>query len=97
VETYLILRRDGWRAVEELRDADARSTIASERMAEDVAWIRSYVIEECDGGFGTICVYRASSPEAIRSHARQAALPVDEIVRVAHTVVVRDDPVATVT
>jgi hypothetical protein len=35
----------------------------------------------------------ASSPEAIREHAKAAELPVDEIVKVADTVVVRDDPV----
>ena len=35
---------------------------------------------------------QASSPEAIRRHAYAAALPVDEIVAVADTVVVRPDP-----
>ena len=42
---------------------------------------------------GTVCIYQASSPEAIRRHAAAAALPVDEIVEVADTVVVRGDPV----
>ena len=36
-----------------------------------------------------------TSPEAIREHASRASLPVDEIVKVADTVVVRPDPVAT--
>jgi hypothetical protein len=32
------------------------------------------------------------SPEAIRKHASLADLPVDEIIPVADTVIVRDDP-----
>jgi hypothetical protein len=43
---------------------------------------------------GTVCIYQASSPEAIRAHAQAADLPVDEIIAVADTVVVRPDPVA---
>ena len=38
-------------------------------MGEDVRWIRSYVIAERDGQLGTICMYQAASPEAIRRHA----------------------------
>ena len=37
-------------------------------------------------------MYEASSPEAIRRHAAAADLPVDEIVKVADTVIVRPDP-----
>jgi hypothetical protein len=61
-------------------------------MADDVRWIRSYVLEE-GSGVGTVCIYQATSPEAIREHASKADLPVDEIVKVADTVVVRPDPV----
>ena len=39
-----------------------------------------------------VCIYQASSPEAIRRHAAAADLPVDEIVKVADTVIVRPDP-----
>ena len=39
-----------------------------------------------------ICVYQASSPEAIRKHAKLADLPVDEIIAVADTVIIRPDP-----
>jgi hypothetical protein len=55
----------------------------------------TYVIAERDGTLGTVCVYQATSPEAIRRHAHAAALPVDEIVAVAGTVIVRADPVET--
>jgi hypothetical protein len=64
-------------------------------MEEDVRWIRSYVLGETDGSVGTVCIYEASSPEAIRRHAAAAQLPVDEIVTVNDTVVVRPDPVTT--
>jgi uncharacterized protein DUF4242 len=55
-------------------------------------WIRSYVTTETDGSVGTVCIYQASSPEAIREHARRADMPADEIVALADTVVVRPDP-----
>ena len=61
-------------------------------MPDDIRWIRSYVIEETDGTVGTVCIYQASSPEAIREHARRADMPADEIVPIADTVVVRPDP-----
>ena len=92
METYVILRRSGWRTGEELEQAAARSTAEGERMSDDIRWIRSYVLEEPDG-VGTVCIYQASSPEAIRAHAAAAGLPVDEIVRVTDTVLVRPDPV----
>ena len=94
METYVILRRGGWRTVDDLAAAAERSTAEGERMPDDIAWIRSYVLEELDGTVGTVCVYQASSPEAIRRHATAAELPVDEIAKVADTVVVRPDPVA---
>jgi Nickel responsive protein SCO4226-like len=92
VETYVILRRNGWPTAEDLEEASVRSAAEGDRTPDDVAWIRSYVLEERDGSVGTICVYQASSPEAIRRHAHFASLPVDEIVKVADTVVVRPDP-----
>ncbi|MGZ8782947.1 MAG: nickel-binding protein [Gaiellaceae bacterium] len=91
METYVILRRGGWRSGEELQEAAARSTAEGELMSDDIRWIRSYVLEE-PNGVGTVCIYQASSPEAIRAHAAAADLPVDEIVRVADTVLVRPDP-----
>jgi thiamine biosynthesis protein ThiC len=94
METYVILRRAGWRTADDLKAAAERSTVEGERMPDDIAWIRSYVLEELDGTVGTVCIYQASSPEAIRRHAAAAELPVDEIVKVADTVLVRPDPVA---
>jgi Protein of unknown function (DUF4242) len=94
VQTYVIMRRNGWETVEGFDEASARAAAEGERMPDDVAWICSYVIEERDGSVGTVCVYQASSPEAIRRHAGGASLPVDEILKVADTVIVRPDPAA---
>ena len=91
MDLYVILRRDGWRSADELELAAARSTAEGERMPDDIRWIRSYVLEE-GSGLGTVCIYEASSPEAIRAHADAAGLPVTEIIKVADTVIVRPDP-----
>jgi Nickel responsive protein SCO4226-like len=93
VQTYVILRRGGWRTPDELQAAVARSTEEGDKMPDDIGWIRSYVLAETSGGLGTVCIYQASSPEAIRTHAYRAGWPVDEIVAVADTVVLRPDPV----
>jgi hypothetical protein len=93
VQTYVILRRNGWRSGAELEEAAARSKqVGDEEMPDDIRWIRSYVLDEGSGPVGTVCIYQASSPEAIREHARCADLPVDEIIPVADTVIMRSDP-----
>ena len=93
MQTYVILRREGWRTGEDLEAAAAKSSqVGDEEMSNDIRWIRSYVLGEGDGSLGTLCIYEASSPEAIRDHASRADLPVDEIVKIADTVVVRPDP-----
>ena len=93
MDTYVILRRDGWRSGAELEQAAGRSKqVADDDMPDDIRWIRSYVLEEGSGSVGTVCIYQASSPEAIRKHASDADLPVTEIIRVADTVVIRPDP-----
>jgi hypothetical protein len=95
MNTYVILRRSGWQSADELKAAAARSTVVGdEEMSDDIRWIRSYVLEEGGGSLGTVCIYQASSAEAIREHAARAGLPVDEIIAVADTVLVRQDPPA---
>ena len=90
---YAILRRSGWKSGGDLQEAAARSTrVGDEEMSEDIRWIRSYVLDEGGGSVGTVCIYEASSPEAIRDHASRADLPVDEIIAIADTVIVRPDP-----
>jgi Protein of unknown function (DUF4242) len=93
MDTYAILRRNGWRTPEDLEAAAMRSTqVGDEQMPDSVRWIRSYVLVEEDGSLGTVCIYQATGPEAIRLHAGTADLPADEIIPVADTVIVRPDP-----
>jgi thiamine biosynthesis protein ThiC len=93
MDTYVILRRNGWSSPAELEEAAARSSkVGDEEMADDVRWIRSYVLEEGGSNVGTVCIYQASSPEAVREHAQRADLPADEVIRVVDTVHVRPDP-----
>ncbi len=93
METYAILRRSGWRSPEDLKEAAERSArVGNEEMPNDIRWIRSYVLDEDGGSVGTVCIYQASSEDAIREHASRADLPADEIIRIADTVIVRPDP-----
>jgi thiamine biosynthesis protein ThiC len=93
MNTYVILRRNGWQSPAELQEAAGRSSaVGDEEMSDDIRWIRSYVLEESGGSVGTVCIYQATSPEAIREHASRADLPADEIIPVADTVIVRPDP-----
>jgi hypothetical protein len=89
---YAILRRDGFADGAALENAAARSTETGEKMAKDVRWIRSYVLGEGDGKLGTLCIYEATSEDAIRKHAAEANLPISEVVPIVNTVVVRPDP-----
>lgn len=93
MDTYVILRRNGWKSPAELQEAGARSgKVADEEMSSDIHWLRSYALAEEDGTVGTVCIYQASSPEAIRDHAGRAGLPADEIIPVADTILVNPDP-----
>jgi hypothetical protein len=93
MNTYVIRRRNAWKKPEELEAAASRSSkIGNEEMADKVRWIRSYVVQEDSGEIGTVCVYQAISPEAIREHAQRVGMPATEITLVSATVIVRPDP-----
>lgn len=90
---YAILRRHGWSSPDDLQKASERShRVMEEEMADEARWIRSYILQEDDGGFGTICIYEAVDDDAVRRHASRAGLPVDEVLTVGDTVVMRPDP-----
>lgn len=89
---YAILRRNGFADGATLEKAAARSTATGDEMPDDIRWIRSYVLGEDGGTLGTVCIYQASSEEAIRKHAAAADLPISEIIPIADTVIVRPDP-----
>ena len=93
MQLYAIRRRNGWKNSEELEAAAAVSRrIGDQEMPGDIRWIRTYVVKEADGSLGTMCIYQASSAEAIRDHAGRVGMPADEIAPVEATVVIRDDP-----
>jgi hypothetical protein len=93
METFVIRRRNGWKNPQELEAAAALSRrIGDNEMPHEVRWIRSYVVKEADGTLGTVCIYQAVNPDALRKHAQRVGMPADEIMPVAATVIVRADP-----
>ena len=97
MKTYVVLRRCAWRSSDDLQEAMKRAESAVQSAPDDIGWIRSYLLTEPDGSIGTACVYRATSPEAIRAHAARAGLPIDEIVASFEVLVVEPDPVEAAT
>jgi len=94
MKTYVILRRNGWDDTRALEVTGKRSArIGTEEMPDKVRWIRSYAIQEENGQIGTVCIYQASDPEALREHARRVDMPADEVIPVVTTVIVNEDPV----
>jgi Protein of unknown function (DUF4242) len=89
---YVILRRNGWATPADLQQAAEKSAAEGDKEGSGVRWIRSYVISEDSGELGTVCIYEAESPEALRRHAASVPMGADEIIQVADTVVVRPDP-----
>jgi hypothetical protein len=94
MDLYVIHRRNAWATPDELKAAAERSAAEGDKEGSGVRWIRSYVISETSGELGTVCLYEAESPEAIRAHAAKVPMPADEVIPVVDTVVVRPDPVA---
>jgi thiamine biosynthesis protein ThiC len=95
LKLYAIRRLHAWQSPAEVEKAAARSKqVADDEFQADIRWIRSYVIAEEDGSLGTVCIYQATSPEAVRKHAHRVGMPADQILDIADTVVVRPDPVA---
>jgi len=96
MDTFVIRRRNAWQNARELEaTAGVSLRIGNDEMADQIRWIRSYVVREADGTLGTVCVYQATSVDAIREHARRVGMPADEITPVANTVIIRADPTET--
>jgi hypothetical protein len=93
MNTYVIRRKSASKSAQGLGQVAERSkAVAENEFPDDIRWIRSYVIAEEDGTLGTVCVYRATDPEAVRRHAHTVGMPADEILEVADTVINRPDP-----
>src|SRR5262245_26055251 len=94
MQLYAIRRKNAWSSAEEVEEVAARAKqIGDDEFPSRVRWIRSYVIAEEDGTFGSICIYQAVSAVAIRDHAHRVGMPADEIWTVGDSVVIRPDPV----
>ena len=96
MKLYAILRRRGWASADGPR-AGGRALDAGRRRGDARRGAldpQLRAARRTAARSGPICIYEATGPEAIRKHASRADLPVDEIVAVADTVVVRPDPVA---
>jgi hypothetical protein len=93
MDLYVIRRKSAWGSLQELEAIGAKSAkIGNDEMPDRVRWIRSYVVKEPDGRFGSVCIYQAKDLDSIREHARRVGMPADEIFPVVDTIVVRDDP-----
>ena len=72
---FAIRRRDFWGTLEDLEATAAKSAEVGEEMADDVRWIRSYVVQEESGKLGTVCIYEGTSPEKVREQAERTGMP----------------------
>jgi len=94
---YAIRRRDFWGTPEELRATAEKSAQVGAEMADDIRWIRTYVVQEESGSLGTVCIYEGTSAAKVREQAERTGMPADEIVMIADTVIVNPDPVPAAT
>ncbi len=93
MELYVIRRPSAWATLDELEAAGEKSArIGNSEMADRVRWIRSYVVHESDGRYGTFCIYEARDGDSIREHARRVGIPGEEFYKVAATIIARADP-----
>lgn len=93
MQLYVIRRRSVWANEKELESTSAESTRVGAEMADRLRWIRSYAVKEDDGRIGSVCIYEASDPEAIREHGRRIGAYSEDFQPVTATAIVRDDPV----
>jgi hypothetical protein len=92
MDLFAIRRRNEWKTPADLEETAARSKeIGDGEMSDQVRWIRTYVVDDGDS-LGSICIYQAVSPDALREHAKRVGMAADEITPIADTVVVRPDP-----
>ena len=93
MELYAIRRPSAWANLKDLEAAGGKSLhIGNEEMSDRIRWIRSYIVKEPDGRFGTVCIYEAKDPASIGEHARRVGMPGDEVYPIVDTIVIREDP-----
>ncbi len=71
MDLYVIRRPSAWASLKEVEAIGAKSAkIGNDEMSDRVRWIRSYVVKEPDGRFGSVCIYqaRADLPRGYHRH-----------------------------
>ena len=96
MQTYVILRRNGWRDGPDLEAAAARSSkVGDEDMPDDIRWIRSYVLAEEVGRPGHRLRLPGLEPGGHpRPRRAPPACPPTRSSRSPTRVIVREDPAA---
>jgi hypothetical protein len=92
MDLYIIRRHGIWSNEDELAATNEKSLQVGEEMKDRLRWIRSYAVTEEDGRIGSVCIYEASDPDAIREHGRRIGAPSDDIRAVNGTAVKNTDP-----
>ncbi|KPP97237.1 MAG: Protein of unknown function (DUF4242) [Rhodobacteraceae bacterium HLUCCA12] len=92
MDLYIIRRRGAWASEAELDAATAESLRVGEDLKDRLRWIRSYAVTEEDGRLGSVCIYEAEDPDAIREHGRRIGAPSEDFQVVRGTAVKRSDP-----
>lgn len=92
MDLYVIRRRGMWANETEMEAAAAESARVGEEMNDRVRWIRSYAVKEDDGRVGSVCIYEARDPDAIREHGRRIGAHSEDFQPVATTAIIRPDP-----
>lgn len=92
MDLYIIRRRGIWADEKEIEATNEKSLQVGKDLADRLRWIRSYAVTEEDGRIGSICIYEARDPDAIREHGRRIGAPSDEFQVVRGAVVKQPDP-----
>lgn len=92
MDLYVIRRRGIWANDEQAEAASEESVRVGEDMKDRLRWIRSYAVTEEDGSIGSVCIYEAEDPEAIREHGRRIGAPSEDFHLVRGAVVKQPDP-----
>lgn len=93
MDLYVIRRRGAWASEAEAAAAAEESSRVGKDMQDRLRWIRSYAVTEEDGRIGSVCIYEARDPEAIREHGERIGAPGDDVRPVRDTTVKQPDPV----
>ncbi|SEO43041.1 Protein of unknown function [Salinihabitans flavidus] len=92
MDLYIIRRHGIWASDAELQATGEESIRVGEDMKDRLRWIRSYAVNEEDGRIGSVCIYEASDPDAIREHGRRIGAPSEDFQIVRGLTVQRPDP-----